>query len=56
MSLAAIDSMFAVTENPLYFGNLEMMWKAKLASLLAAATWYGILHFRFYGELTLTTC
>jgi hypothetical protein len=36
LSLASIDSLIAITMNPLHFFNLELLSKAKLAMLLGA--------------------
>ncbi len=39
MTIGAIDGLFSVTEDLIGFGNWEMIRKAKLATLMAAATW-----------------
>jgi hypothetical protein len=39
MAVAAIDGLFAAVEDPTAFRNWEMLKNAKLASLMALATW-----------------
>lgn len=39
MSVAGIDALFGVTLDPTYFRNLEMIRRAKLATLMAVLIW-----------------
>lgn len=39
MSVAGIDALFGVTLDPTYFRNLEMIRRAKLATLMAVLMW-----------------
>jgi hypothetical protein len=40
MSVAAIDGLFAATEDPSKFGNWEMIRNGKFATLMAVCSWY----------------
>lgn len=39
ITLAGIDALFGVTSDPLYFKNLDMLRRAKLATLMAVIMW-----------------
>ena len=40
ITLRGIDSLFAVVEDPTYFYSKELFTKAKIAAVMALATWY----------------
>ena len=40
MTLKAIDGLFSATEDPTSFKIWEMVWNAKLATLMALCSWY----------------
>lgn len=49
MTIKAIDGLFAATEDPLKFGNWEMIRNGKMATMMALCSWYVI---SFRGSMT----